>query len=432
MSNWRDDELAASFKGVPFIAVKDSQPFGQRTQVHEFPQQDLPHVEALGKRTKEIKISGFVAGDDFIAKRDALLAVIEEPGAGELIHPWFGSLFVSVTDCSVSHDRQKKGVTFFELVFVEGRSDPDYPTASADAVAILNGAADALEKTGIERFLEAIESIDLTQLREAAIFEPLNQTLSVLRDVYKTADRVFSSVTAVIDAVVSGPKAFANSLFSLVRGSESVFDGFYQRGKDVVSIFSLGDRVDSVNRVGAIYSPDSGVNGVFVSSIKNLVQDAIAVDVVKSISKLPSESTVTTGKKVAVETMPKVVETTMGQADQLVGELLGQEEIRPPVADDVLHIRDQLGATLWRIAESSPAEHYISIAQARTESVRFLTKVARQGTKLEIAKNNRVTPALVVAYRRYGNADHVSELVARNSVRHPGFVPVSDLLLPRR
>jgi len=32
-------------------------------------------------------------------------------------------------------------------------------------------------------------------------------------------------------------------------------------------------------------------------------------------------------------------------------------------------------------------------------------------------------PAIVLAYRLYGDAERADEIVARNRVRHPGFVP---------
>lgn len=82
MGSWRDSLQAASFRGVPFEVMADSVPVGRRVQVHEFVQRDTPYAEDLGRATRPFAVKAFVCGDDCLALRDALLAVLDEPGPG--------------------------------------------------------------------------------------------------------------------------------------------------------------------------------------------------------------------------------------------------------------------------------------------------------------------------------------------------------------
>ena len=119
MSTWRDQLHPASFRGVPFHVDSDSMPAGRRTQTHEYPQRDKPLVEDLGRVTREIKLAAFVIGEDCYFQRDNLLNALDKPGAGELVHPWYGRLTATATVCSVSHERREGGMVRFDLVFVE-------------------------------------------------------------------------------------------------------------------------------------------------------------------------------------------------------------------------------------------------------------------------------------------------------------------------
>ncbi len=431
--SWRDKRLDASFRGVPFEALTDSQPAGQRTQVHEYPQRDKPLVEALGKRTREIKLVGFVAGDDCLEKRDRLLEAVETPGSGELIHPWFGSLTVSCTDCNCSHDRKAQGVVRFELTFVEGEAEPTFPVAGTDAATLLNASADDLQASALDRFTEALDSIDLSQVNLDAVLTPVGQVIDVVQDVYGTVAGVLSTAQGAVNAVIAGPAAFASSVFGLIGGVGSTFGGFYSRALGVMSLFGLADRADGLKRMGGTLLPAGSTNRVFVSAVRSLVQDAVAVDAVRGVALLPSVTAAgSRAGQVSVDGMRhKGVPVDSGSFGQVVDALTGIDRVQLPVADDVLQVRDDISESLWALAEQSPASHYEVIAQSRVAANRHLTAVARQGDILTTYRNPAPAPALVLAYRQFGDAARVGDIVSRNTIRHPGFVPATELMVPR-
>src|SRR5579871_3815536 len=92
----------ASFRGVPFGVLTDTDTFGRRLALHEYPMRDKPWAEDLGKRARRFQIAGFLitdslvyGGGDVIAQRDAMAAAVEAAGAGALVHPTLGSVQVT-------------------------------------------------------------------------------------------------------------------------------------------------------------------------------------------------------------------------------------------------------------------------------------------------------------------------------------------------
>ena len=131
MSIRSEQLLPASFRGVPFEVTSGSLRAGRRTVVHEYPQRDKPYVEDLGKATRQITIEAFVVGDDYIARGTALLAEIEKPGSGALIHPWLGEMTVTVT--SVSELKFDTGLGTAYLTFVATEAgDLEFPATGAN------------------------------------------------------------------------------------------------------------------------------------------------------------------------------------------------------------------------------------------------------------------------------------------------------------
>ena len=57
--------------------------------------------------------------------------------------------------------------------------------------------------------------------------------------------------------------------------------------------------------------------------------------------------------------------------------------------------------------------------------------ISTSGVRLVEIKPAETTPALVLAYRRFGDATRAGEVVQRNRITHPGFVPPLPLKVAR-
>lgn len=116
---WRDDLRPASFRGVGFEALELSGESGRRVVADECPETDtLPPTADLGRRRPSFRLRGFVVGDDYLDRKERLLAALNAYGPGDLVHPWRGQLRVQVRDVSHKHDLQH-GVCVVEFDCVE-------------------------------------------------------------------------------------------------------------------------------------------------------------------------------------------------------------------------------------------------------------------------------------------------------------------------
>lgn len=119
MDLWKMQLRAASFRGVSFGVTADESEGGRRTVTHEFPQREAPYVEDLGGAPRRFTVQAFVLGSDYMSRRDALEAALQQPGPGTLVHPWYGEVQVSQTaPYKVRHSAQDGGMAVFQLFFL--------------------------------------------------------------------------------------------------------------------------------------------------------------------------------------------------------------------------------------------------------------------------------------------------------------------------
>jgi prophage DNA circulation protein len=117
--SWLDYLRMASFKLIPFkIDISDISS-GRRTIIHEYPKKEKIFAEDLGRNTREIRLEGWVIGENYSIQRDALLAACEEPGTGTLIHPYLGTLTVICTSVTVRESSSEGRMARFSFTFVE-------------------------------------------------------------------------------------------------------------------------------------------------------------------------------------------------------------------------------------------------------------------------------------------------------------------------
>ncbi len=168
----------ASYNGVPFGVDDEECRFGRRQALHEYPKRDKPWAEDMGRATRRMAVNGFLmvsgvynGGGDAMFQRDQLVAAVETPGPGTLVHPTLGTLTVSVFDLTIrSRTEDGYGTYFsFSLTFIEG-GDRLFPTlavgfssatpaAAADATAATANTFTAKAKGFLAQGQEVIQKV---------------------------------------------------------------------------------------------------------------------------------------------------------------------------------------------------------------------------------------------------------------------------------
>ncbi|MBC3494346.1 hydroxyacid dehydrogenase, partial [Pseudomonas taiwanensis] len=140
----------------------------------------------------------------------------------------------------------------------------------------------------------------------------------------------------------------------------------------------------------------------------NFVQDALLVQVTSLVAELPIAP-----KVEPVASVPAINQQVIQPT----------ERAEVPVADDVLQLRDDLTEAIWQASLKADHDHYQALTEVRHAVSAHLTAVAESGVRLIEVTPVQSLPALVLAYRRFGDATRENEVVQRNRIRHPGFVP---------
>ena len=90
---------------------------------------------------------------------------------------------------------------------------------------------------------------------------------------------------------------------------------------------------------------------------------------------------------------------------------------------DAITYRDELADRLDGITETASDPVFDALQSLRSTMVQDIsTRIANLPAVVEYVPSENL-PAGVLAYRLYGDATRADEIVSRNKITHPGFVP---------
>ncbi|QBY56156.1 DNA circularization protein [Cupriavidus oxalaticus] len=406
--SWRDKLRPASFRGVPFQVDGEKTPVGRRTVLHEYPQRDVPFAEDMGRRTRQYTLTAFLIGADCLEQRDALLKALETPGAGELVHPWYGTLKVTAGDCEVSHERLEGGVVRCTLEFVEA-GELVFPSGKANTGKQASAAADTVLAAGTGRFDEAMAQINRTRVAASGLVKGMTGLYSTLQQQVRPITDAIGGVDAFIGMLIGAPSQLTGLITGVLANAGGAFNAFsgYRFG-----LSALSGRVGAVSSLAALPAPQGAEAAELQAAAVALAQDVLLVDMIRQVGEMPANQ-------------PAQPLATVPALAVQVQQPVTRAEV--PVVDDVQQVQALISDALWEQALQGAHEYYQAVTDARIQVTRHLTEVARQGVRLTTVTPPQPVPAVALAYARYGDASRAEEVVSRNRVVHPLFVPPSSL-----
>lgn len=398
---WRDRLRPASFRGVPFKVDEADKEFGRRTQLDEYPDRDDPYVEDQGRRARRYPIRAYVVGPDYDQARDALDAALEQQGPGTLIHPYRGTLQVRVGRVRATESSREGGLCTYEIEFMEAGVNRQ-PSSAVDTVAVSNAAADTLTT---QVSADAADTIDTSGLPAF---------------VADSGADVFSQALAAVQAAVNGLQAAGDALFqfnvqlqvaqtqtpSLIAAPDQLASAFAGLLATLSSLASTPDAALAANQTlftfGSAIPPVPGATPARIQQQANqaalirLVQRSAAAEAVRNVSAMTFAS-----------------------------------------RQDALSVRDSLADSLDSLAldagDAGQDDAYLALVDLRTALIQDLTARGASLQPLISYTPRRTVPALVLAWRIYADATRDLEIVARNAITAPSFVPggvALELLAP--
>jgi prophage DNA circulation protein len=390
--------VGGSFRGVPFRTVAAELRVGRRNQVNELPQsEDDPYVDDLGKKGRRFVLELYVIGDNYLAERDLLIDALEEKGSGELIHPRYGVKRVSVEgDASIKEGPEFGGMARIAVTFVADKSNP-FPKATVNTVAQVEAATNAADEATQECFAKdfSVEGPSLLAL------QAISGLTSTVADVLAMARQV-TSVEGLAE-IVGQVGELSGSLTDLIRTPvvlvQSLRSIFAQLVQEVNRPLSALEEFQFVFFSNG-RSPAVALSGS--SRARSLANDTARADLQRRLS-LTNQA-----RLVAVAISDTTLVRTSDQATALRDAVIVQIDAELEVNDPPAALARAL--TVVRAA-------VVRDVAARSEFLQRRSTFTPQ----------TVLPALVIAHRVYQDATRVEELIARNGISHPAFVPAQPL-----
>jgi len=87
-----EDVLPGSYKGISCLMTGGTVTGGNKNVIHSYPNSNRQTVENLGQTPRSFPVNILLPSTDYVAKRDALLAALEDGAPGPLVHPFHGRI----------------------------------------------------------------------------------------------------------------------------------------------------------------------------------------------------------------------------------------------------------------------------------------------------------------------------------------------------
>jgi prophage DNA circulation protein len=406
----KDALRPASFRKVPFKIDSTTFETGRRTQVHEYPQKDIPYSEDLGRSTRRIEFDAFVIGADYIEKANALLGAMEEGGPGTLIHPFFGSVKVNAVTCRVSFNKSL-GIAQFGLSFIEA-GELTFPSSADSTAARSRKAAVKLEAASVGWFAKVTAfagKLKAIAGKVTAIANKISSIIDLGMTVYFQALQFCANPVFALSSLLG---------FSTLPGNLNSLVALFNSPNDLGWMYAGLFNVSALAKDGTLTQSDSTL-APMVRGLARMSQDpALAQPVIPAYTTATKAQAISNQLAILANTRHLLLVQAVGLSSYL----------DCSIYDDVLAVKNELAAALDAEALlATDDDVYQSLIEARSAMWADLTLRSRDSARLTTLTPNDAMPMLVLAYDYYEDAARDLEIVARNKISNPNFVPTQAL-----
>ncbi|HAT7516486.1 TPA: DNA circularization protein [Kluyvera ascorbata] len=431
---WKDRLVDASFRGVPFKTEDESLTAGRRVETHEFVNRDKPYTEDLGKATSRPKFSAYVVGDDCYEQRDRLIEALNKSGPGTLIHPAYGEMSVCVDgEINVSSSSSEGRMVRFDLRFVEA-GELTYPTSGTATANTLVSSCSALDDCISDNF-DQFGMDGMPDFVQSGVIDDATSMLCYVSDKMAMVDSGISAAARLMQGDISvllpppsSGKGFIDQLQTMWRSGNRLSGN----ASDLYTMIK--------NFSGITLGSDLAPRGVWKTDSKTTQNQKQQSNYIASAIR----TTAISEAAYAVTTLPAPVITASEQSQQSTGwpsvthpELNNAPDettvVDVPTWDDLVDIRDTLNTAIDKeLSRTTDDSLFLALRRVKSDLNNDIKNRLTQTQKTVIRTPDEVRPALVLAATWFDNAARESDIVRRNAVAHPGFVPVSPLRVPVR
>lgn len=410
MADWRDSLLPASIGGVPILVSEVRVQIGRRTISTEFPNRDTPAREDMGRRARRYVVTAYVIGSGYMAARDAVMDVLESEGPYVFGHPWQGDFPVILDPggaVEVQETEADGGKASFSFTLVES-GDPggvrivpstSSALAAAAAAVVVAGMADLEKELGLDKIGDVLDQAKAALDKATSAMDAAQRKISSTLGIAEAVD-VAAALHDMKVAAASLLGTPGNLLAKLGAIVASIMGLIKQADLDDVETFPGGEKLIRVE-AALVTTADLGtLDLVTPPPYPKGPKDPAATAAEANLGKALKVAVVASAADLFVELPLDSTDT----AAKVLGVLGGQLAVLllDPATSDTLYTN--LGAL-----KAALDEHLAGLSTSLPSLGEFTPTTT--------------TPALLIAYNKYGDPTRDLEIVARNLIADPNFVP---------
>jgi len=371
--------------GAEFVVERHEYKFGRRKVVDELPLRDDPEIKDMGARKDEFTLEMYTIGANYDIARDKLIAVLKREGSVLMRHPYFREMTVEVIDAREHESTNEGGIAKFSVTFIRKQPNPNQlPLVAEDVNQKVKALADEVMTESIDDFADN--------------FSVLGQAADIVQGVTDELDSVMQSVEDVVGSV-TGPIA------DLIRAPAEMAAAI------AGAVNNIGIKLSEPGRALGIYKQMFGANGsgrAFQSSTASQRQQAASVDALRLFFR---RAVISEAAKAAADSDFATRDDALGVLADLHSAI--DNERSHIGAVDGAPINDQVYGALCDLAAATGND--LRVRGARLPELTTYTPEV-------------ILPALLISHQVYGDHKREAEIVARNRIQHPGFVPGGQAL----
>jgi prophage DNA circulation protein len=400
--DWLKTLWPASYKGVPFFFESDDEEGGRDNVKHVFPHRDPPFIEDMGEALRFYGGTAYVHGDNADALASALKAALSSYGQGMLVVPYFGPVTVHCETFKRSTQRDQMGYVAFELKFVRAGAATAFISVPSLASAAFI-AADALA-TSIGRLLPgAIGLLNQADYVVAAVTDTLASAAAAV-DVLRQSYPVEPAVSAKLRG---GVTTFVADLPGLVSNAAGADPGAAM-ARLVDLVRQLGDGLPA----GAAVRASLDLFDAFPSPAPVTVTIA-GKPYLSPTAKRAADNAAAAARAVRLAALTAYAE----------GVLRMTFNDRPSGVTARGEVAERFEAELYDTTGAENHDLFVAIESVRGKVIDWLTKTINTLAPVIVVESAQIMSSLALSWALYADPTRAAELVARNNVRHPSFMP---------
>jgi prophage DNA circulation protein len=401
---WREELQRASLDGIEFKVASSGRSVGRRVAVQKFPGRKEAFVQDLGEDAATFTIEAYAIGDNYKTFRDALEKKLLEPGPKLLIHPYRGTMTVSVIDPPYETRETKDGAGYATITFTVIESGVPETFERTDTALKLDAAAEDVNSkrsAGFGRIFSA---------QEYDTNKPTGHALNKAISAVAKLNRKVNAQIGIIDGSIARIQLFETELQTLISQPAEVAAGIS----------------------GIINTALSAVRSISVGTISTVIS-IFDGDLVRTITEPLLANIETFGDEISDvfggTATDNIEAANQAQVIRQV-QVLSLTELSSLLSTLPFDSFEQASAVRTRIVEAvdgllidADDDEYQALLDLSSALSSHLDGVAKSLPEIGSFTPLSTLPSLVIAHRIYGDSTRSDEIIRRNKIKHPGFVP---------